>query len=101
MSDWGCYLIKSKSHPNHTYIGSTNNITKRLKQHNSLLSGGAKATKKHKDWELVKYVSKEFKSDAMSFEYYWKHYKSSSGRWYNTPPGVNNKLQQLKIILGQ
>lgn len=99
MSQWCCYLIKSKSYPNHTYIGSTNNINKRIKQHNKQLCGGAKATRKHKDWELVKSVPRGTKSEALSFEYYWKHYKSSSGRWYNTLPGINNKLKRLQDII--
>lgn len=96
---WHCYLIRSKSYPNHTYIGSTNNLEKRLKQHNQILAGGAKATKKHKDWELVKSVKRESMSNAISFEYYWKHYKSSSGKWYNTRPGIENKLNRLLEIL--
>lgn len=95
---WYCYLINSESYPNHTYIGSTNNIEKRLKQHNGLLAGGAKATKKHKDWKLVTIVEKENKSKAISFEYYWKHYQASTGKWYNTKPGIENKLKRLEEI---
>ena len=49
-----------------TYVGYTNNITERLKKHNS--NKGAKSTKGHK-WELIykkKFISK---SKAMSYEY--------------------------------
>ncbi|MDC0618399.1 GIY-YIG nuclease family protein [Candidatus Pelagibacter sp.] len=49
-----------------TYVGYTNNISLRLKKHNS--NKGAKSTKGYK-WLLI--FSKKFitKNDAMSFEY--------------------------------
>lgn len=95
---WCCYLIQSKSHPNNTYIGSTNNVKKRIKQHNGEIKGGAKATKKHKDWKLIIFIEKETKSEAISFEYYWKHYQASSGKWYNTKSGIENKLKRLEEL---
>jgi len=49
-----------------TYVGYTNNISLRLKKHNT--NKGAKSTKGYK-WLLI--FSKKFitKNDAMSFEY--------------------------------
>tara|TARA_B100001142_G_scaffold301543_1_gene327264 strand:- start:17 stop:283 length:267 start_codon:yes stop_codon:yes gene_type:complete len=49
-----------------TYVGYTNNISLRLKKHNS--NKGAKSTKGYK-WLLI--FSKKFitKNEAMSFEY--------------------------------
>ena len=49
-----------------TYVGYTNNISLRLKKHNS--NKGAKSTKGYK-WLLI--FSKKFitKNDAMSYEY--------------------------------
>ena len=49
-----------------TYVGYTNNVSLRLKKHNS--NKGAKSTKGYK-WLLI--FSKKFitKNDAMSFEY--------------------------------
>ena len=43
---WNCYILRSlnDSHPNRTYVGSTNDIHRRLRQHNRELVGGAKAT---------------------------------------------------------
>jgi predicted GIY-YIG superfamily endonuclease len=96
---WFCYLIRSKSYPNHTYIGSSPDVDKRLQKHNKLLPGGAKATRKHNDWELVKSVERPNKSSALSLEYYWKHYKTKTGTWRSTRPGIDNKLKRLGEIL--
>ena len=56
--------ISGKS--NKTYVGYTNNLKKRLFNHNN--NRGAKSTKGHK-WELI--YKKRFisKSEAMSYEY--------------------------------
>ena len=61
------YLIKTiNSKISKSYVGYTNNITKRLEKHNT--SKGAKSTKGFK-WKLIykkKFISK---SKAMSYEY--------------------------------
>ena len=51
---------------NKTYVGYTNNITKRLDKHNT--NKGAKSTKGHK-WILIFKKTFKNKSEAMSFEY--------------------------------
>ena len=67
------YIIKTiKSKIKKTYVGYTNNLKKRLSDHNN--SKGAKSTKGHK-WELIykkKFISK---SKAMSYEYKLKKNK--------------------------
>ena len=64
------YLLKSiSSKRKKTYVGYTNNLTKRLILHNS--NKGAKSTKGYQ-WKLLykkKFVSK---SKAMSYEYLLK-----------------------------
>tara|TARA_Y100001970_G_scaffold232976_1_gene290219 strand:+ start:55 stop:339 length:285 start_codon:yes stop_codon:yes gene_type:complete len=61
------YIIKTKSSKlSKTYVGYTNNLEKRIFNHNN--NKGAKSTKGHK-WELIykkKFISK---SKAMSYEY--------------------------------
>ena len=61
------YLIKSIKYKQiKSYVGYTNNITKRLEKHNT--GKGAKSTKGFK-WKLIykkKFISK---SKAMSYEY--------------------------------
>lgn len=53
MSDWYCYLIHSE-HPNHknkTYNGSTNDLKRRLRQHNGEITGGARRTSLARPWK--------------------------------------------------
>ena len=61
------YLIKTiNSKINKSYVGYTNNISKRLEKHNT--NKGAKSTKGFQ-WKLIykkKFISK---SKAMSYEY--------------------------------
>ena len=68
------HIIKTiKSNVNKTYVGYTNNLTKRLLDHNN--KRGAKATKGHY-WKLL--FKKKFysKSKAMSYEYKLKKDRS-------------------------
>ena len=43
---WSCYILGSKNekYPNHTYVGMTNDLKKRIRQHNKEIKGGAKCT---------------------------------------------------------
>lgn len=50
---WAIYLI---SNGNRTYVGSTTDVNRRLRQHNGELTGGARSTRGYK-WELICYVS--------------------------------------------
>ena len=65
------YIIFSPSH-NRYYIGSTQNIEKRLKKHNS---GGTKSTKPYKPWVLVYMEVFQNKSKACKREFEIKAYK--------------------------
>ena len=71
------YLISAKNDTN-TYVGATTDVDRRLSQHNSLKSGGAKRTTKlSKDgahvWRLVCYAQgfPEWTA-ALQFEWRWK-----------------------------
>ena len=57
--------LKDKS----LYIGSTSNLQKRLKQHNS---GKSRYTNQHKPYKLVCYIALPLRSDAERFEEYLK-----------------------------
>ena len=67
------YILRNKE--NSFYIGTTNNLDRRLQQHNTNQSN---YTKNRGPWELV--FSEEFsnRSDAMKREYYLKSLKSKT-----------------------
>ena len=70
------YCLSTVSQPVQTYIGATLDADRRLRQHNGLLVGGAKATgRRPGDWYRVCRVTNFlcFRS-ALSFEWHWKHF---------------------------
>lgn len=68
------YILRSVSHSNQTYIGSTGNLRTRIEQHNS---GKSIHTNKFRPWKLEAYIALPSKRLAEEFE---KYLKSGSGR---------------------
>ena len=68
------YLLKSKTYPDRTYIGLTEDLKARLTKHNE---GGSPHTSKYKPWLLVTYLAFSKRKRAAEFE---KYLKSGSGR---------------------
>jgi len=71
-----CYMLISKNQPRKPpkiYIGCTNNILGRIKQHNGQRSGGAKYTKKYRPWTISTLVGPFTQSEALKFEWAWQH----------------------------
>jgi predicted GIY-YIG superfamily endonuclease len=92
-----CYLLVSEC-SNKTYVGITNNLQRRIKQHNGSLSGGAKYTCSGKPWKVYGYV-KGFgadKSSALKFEWRWK-FLSKNGK--GTP--IERRLKCLENLMSQ
>ena len=85
------YLLKCD---NLSYVGMTNDIFKRLRQHNGEISGGAKYTSKKKRWYPVLIIDgfQDMKS-AMQCEWKLKHFSKGSVR------GVKGKLKNLSKYL--
>jgi predicted GIY-YIG superfamily endonuclease len=70
------YCLSTVSEPVQTYIGATLNPERRLRQHNGILVGGAKATgRRPGDWYRVCRITQfaSFRA-ALSFEWHWKHF---------------------------
>jgi predicted GIY-YIG superfamily endonuclease len=95
-----CYLICS-SNPNFlncTYNGSTNNLVRRLRQHNEEIVGGAKATRGKGPWIYIG-VWEGFSShkEALSCEWRIKHPTNSRKRpsQYN---GVKGRIKSLNLL---
>ena len=89
---FNCYLIFKN---NFTYIGITNNLKKRIRQHNCIISGGSKYTRsKGSGWIYGLYVTGfKNKIDALKFEWAFKH--------VNRKHGLINKIKNLEILLNK
>jgi len=63
-------MLKSMGYKSVTYVGYTNNMNNRLKQHNT--GKGAKFTRGRK-WKIIYKEKFSSKKEAISREYYIKH----------------------------
>jgi len=68
------YILRSLHYKEQIYIGLTNDVRKRLSDHNS---GHSEHTAKYKPWNLEMYLVFKTKTKAAEFE---KYLKSHSGR---------------------
>lgn len=89
-----CYILKNNSATDNfrTYNGSTNDLSRRLRQHNQEISGGARYTKKYgdKSWEICAYVAGfPNRKNALQCEWRIAHpdNKRRRGPKYNKPDG--------------
>ncbi|OGX40006.1 MAG: excinuclease ABC subunit C [Omnitrophica WOR_2 bacterium RIFCSPLOWO2_01_FULL_41_12] len=67
------YILTSKKHPIRYYIGLTQDLKHRIKEHNN---GDSLYTKRYMPWELQTYITFRNKARAEEFE---KYLKSGSG----------------------
>jgi putative endonuclease len=65
------YVLRSET-AGVSYVGHTNNIHKRLDEHNN---GKSKSTRNKRPWELIYYEEFKTRSEAMSRERYYKTVK--------------------------
>lgn len=107
-SEYLCYMIKTPGYSHNlsgskgaegysdlqgvvTYVGITNDMKKRLRQHNGEISGGAKATSRFGDWEVAFYVTGfRDKNEVLSFEWRMHH-----------PDGKRKKDRSYFGVLGR
>lgn len=99
---WVVYVLRSIPRPMRTYAGVTNDLPKRIRQHNGELAGGARATSTTRPWKLHAIV-RGFGSDksaAMRFEWFTKvkHYISSSSSSKSVPGGSG--IARREFLLG-
>ena len=93
-----CYLLKSEI-CNRTYIGITNNIKKRIRQHNGEICGGAKYTNSNRPWKVVLTLSGfSSKNQALSFEYRVKKKRNSKNKLV-TVYLLNNRIKNFFDVL--
>lgn len=74
MHSYVCYCLQSTT-TSKTYVGVTNNLTRRLRQHNGELKGGARyTTSSGGPWVLAMLVGPfGTYQHALHFEWHWKH----------------------------
>ncbi len=97
-----CYIIRSINPKfiNLTYNGSTNNLIRRLRQHNGEIVGGACATKNKGPWVyIVIWDGFRNKQEALSCEWRIKHPTNAKKRpsMYNRPEG---RIKSLNLLIG-
>ena len=68
------YILQSETHPEHFYIGVTENLRDRLRRHNS---GEVPHTTKFRPWRIKTAVAFADRDRAIAFE---RYLKTASGR---------------------
>ena len=68
------YILQSIEFPEHFYVGITNDLKRRIKEHNS---GNSTHSNKYKPWNLRGYIAFDSEDKALKFE---KFLKTGNGR---------------------
>lgn len=87
------YCLVSTVHPNQTYVGSTNNWTRRIRQHNGFITGGARRTLAHRPWGPLFHVTGLTKKEALQLEWAIKHRRKKG---FSGPKG---RIVTLEFLL--
>lgn len=92
---WYVYYLQG-ANGRGSYIGKTNDLDRRLAQHNGQKAGGAKATR-GRQWNRVCYV-KGFSDEraALQFEWAWKYY---TRRLRNTAAPLGSYKHRMEALL--
>lgn len=94
--DYVCYILHC-TNKKRTYVGITNNMTRRLRQHNGEINGGAKSTNsaRSRPWSVVSTIA-GFKciNHALMFEWALHHMKH-----IGTGSGIPKRFTQLRHLL--
>ena len=99
MNNYIVYILVN-SHTKYTYLGITNNSSRRIRQHNGEIKGGAKYTKSQKGngvWKYYLKISNLTKSESLSIERSAKNLrKKAKGK---TP--LDKRLDVLSRLIGK
>ena len=99
MNQYLVYILKCD---NLTYVGMTNDFFKRWQQHNQILSGGAKYTKKGCEWYPICIIDGfQTKSEAMQCEWKIKSRRSKLARKFRGGKGksADNRISIFKYSI--
>ena len=99
VTNFACYLLVTNL-SSRTYIGATVLLSRRIRQHNGELAGGAKATRRFRPWR-VKAICTGFDSwrEALRFEWRWK--RKSLVKWRSDGRrGADQKVKRAMELCG-
>lgn len=93
-----CYVLRSAAVPARTYAGSTNHFAHRIRQHNGIITGGARATMRDKPWRVCCLVyGFQSRSAALRYEYFTKVKHSST--WKISLTRGRDSIQRRAALL--
>jgi predicted GIY-YIG superfamily endonuclease len=96
-SKWFCDLLVSEDGA--TYVGATVDPDRRLRQHNGLIKGGAKATaRKPGAWRRMCYV-KGFPDNHAALQFEWRWKSLSRKKVYDGMEPVQRRLEALRELM--
>ncbi len=81
---WIVYLLVSRSIDfyNHTYVGITKDLNRRVNQHNGIITGGAKSTRAKRPYAIANYIENVAnRSIASQMEFLIKAQKGYENRF--------------------
>jgi predicted GIY-YIG superfamily endonuclease len=92
-SPYVCYLLVSLT-SKRTYVGITNNLQRRIRQHNGEIKGGAKATRIGRPhYCRVTVGGFTSQQECLQFEWMWKHMAPRKSH------GEKARIVKLKVLL--
>ena len=96
-SKWFCYLLVSND--GSTYVGATVDPDRRLRQHNGLIKGGARATaRKLGTWRRMCFV-RGFPDNHAALQFEWRWKSLSRKKVYSGMEPVQRRLEALRELL--
>lgn len=95
-----CYII---SCGHHTYNGYTNNLVRRLRQHNGCIKGGARATTRVQgQWQYIAIVTSPEWSAQVAMKHEWTiKYPTRKRPRPKIYQGARGRIQSLNIVAPQ
>ncbi len=99
-----CYIIYSPS-KNRTYVGYTVEPTRRIRQHNGIIKGGAKATSVATDWRFLAIITSDSPTFtnilALSIEWHLKHPSGNRRTKDVKYRGIDGRLNAIIEVLNR
>ena len=92
------YLLQSTSSPAKTYIGVTNDIARRLRQHNGEIVGGARYTRRFRPWKFLALFAMRSRREALQLEWRAKHTSRRVGERGPPPPPPGDRLASTTML---